>query len=61
MIPGDAATDNWFQMDACLRGPDLAQQEAQISAMLSTIQIANGDLPRRPRRRHLRLVAHRPR
>jgi hypothetical protein len=36
--------DNWYQMDACLTAPDLPQQEAQIAAMLSTVQIASGDL-----------------
>jgi hypothetical protein len=35
--------DNWYQLDACLRGPDLAQQEAQVSAMLDTVGITNGD------------------
>jgi hypothetical protein len=30
-------------MQACLSAPNLRQQEAQISAMLSTVQIARGD------------------
>ena len=46
MIPRDTP-DNWYQMDACLSAPDLPQQEAQISAMLHTVQIAKGDLARR--------------
>jgi hypothetical protein len=41
MIPRDS-TDNWFQMDACLRVPGLTQQEAQISSMLSTVRLAKG-------------------
>jgi hypothetical protein len=42
MIPR-AAAGNWYQMDACLRGPGLADQEAEISAMLGSVRIANGD------------------
>jgi hypothetical protein len=42
MIPR-AAPGNWYQVDACLHAPGLPQQEAQISAMLSTVRIANGD------------------
>ena len=38
-----AAPGNWYQMDACLRSPGLPQQEAQISSMLKSIRIANGD------------------
>jgi hypothetical protein len=41
-IPRDVP-DNSFQMQACLSAPNLRQQEAQISAMLSTVQIARGD------------------
>jgi len=37
-VPG-----NWYEMDACLRPPNLPQQAAQISAMLSTVRIATGD------------------
>jgi hypothetical protein len=36
-------TDNWYQMDACLRGPGLPQQEAQIAFMLSSVRIAKAD------------------
>jgi hypothetical protein len=43
MVPRDV-TDNWYQMDACLRGPGLAQEEAQISSMLNTVRIAKDDL-----------------
>jgi hypothetical protein len=43
LIPRDTP-DNWYQMDACLRAPNLPHQEAQISAMLTTVRIANGDL-----------------
>jgi hypothetical protein len=42
MIPR-AAPGNWYQMDACLRGPGLAQQEAEISSMLRSVRIAAGD------------------
>lgn len=41
IIPRDA-TDNWYQMDACLRAPGMPQHEAQVSAMLSTVWIAEG-------------------
>jgi len=41
MIPR-AVPDNWYQMDACLRGPDLTQQDAQISSMLSSVRLAQG-------------------
>jgi hypothetical protein len=41
MIPR-AAPGNWYQMDACLRGPRLAQQEAQISSMLKSVRIIPG-------------------
>jgi hypothetical protein len=41
-IPRDIP-DNSFQMQACLSAPNLPQQEAQISAMLSTVRIARGD------------------
>ena len=33
---------NWFQMDACLRAPDLSHQAAQISALLRTVQLPAG-------------------
>jgi hypothetical protein len=42
-IPRDIP-DNSYQMQACMSAPNLAQQEAQISAMLSTVEIARGDL-----------------
>jgi hypothetical protein len=41
MIPRNAA-DNWYQMDACLHGPGLTQQESEIAAMLSSVRIAKG-------------------
>ena len=41
MIPR-AAPGNWYQMDACLRAPGLAQQEAEISAMLTSVRISSG-------------------
>jgi hypothetical protein len=34
--------DNWYQMDACLRGPDLTGAEAQVTAMLNSVRIAHG-------------------
>jgi hypothetical protein len=37
-----AVPGNWYQMDACLRGPGLPQQEAQITSMLRSVQIAAG-------------------
>jgi hypothetical protein len=41
MIPR-AAPGNWYEMDACLRGPGLAQQEAEISSMLKSVHISSG-------------------
>ena len=41
MIP-HAAPGHWYQMDACLRGPGLPQQEAQISSMLNSVRISPG-------------------
>ena len=41
MIP-HAAPGHWYQMDACLRGPGLHQQEAQISSMLDSVRISPG-------------------
>ena len=41
MIPR-AAPGNWYQMDACLRSPGLAQQETEISSMLRSVRIAKG-------------------
>jgi hypothetical protein len=38
-----SAVGHWYQMDACLRGPGLAQQEAQISSMLNSARIAKDD------------------
>ena len=43
IIPRDQP-DNWYGLNACLSAPNLPQQEAQISAMLHTVQIATGDL-----------------
>jgi hypothetical protein len=34
--------DNWYEMDACLRSPGLARQEAEIASMLSSVRIAKG-------------------
>jgi hypothetical protein len=54
IIPRDQP-DNWYGLNACLSAPNLPQQEAQISAMLHTVQIVGGDLGGRPRSvmRHL--------
>jgi hypothetical protein len=38
-----AVPGTWYQMDACLRGPGVPQQAAQISAMLRSVRIAKGD------------------
>lgn len=29
---------NWYEMDACIRGPNLGAAEAQVTAMLRTVQ-----------------------
>jgi hypothetical protein len=41
MIPR-AMPGHWYQMDACLRGPGLSRQEAQISSMLGSVRISPG-------------------
>jgi hypothetical protein len=41
MIPR-AGPGKWYQMDACLRGPGLPRQEAQISSMLRSVRISPG-------------------
>ena len=41
MIPR-AGPGKWYQMDACLHGPGLPRQEAQISSMLSSVRIRPG-------------------
>jgi hypothetical protein len=41
VIPRSLA-DNWYEMDACLRGPGLPASEAQVAAMLRSVQIARG-------------------
>ncbi len=41
VIPRSLA-DNWYQMDACLRGPGLTGTEGQVSAMLRSVRIAKG-------------------
>lgn len=41
VIPRSLA-DNWYQMDACLRGPGLSGAEAQVAAMLNSVRIAPG-------------------
>jgi hypothetical protein len=39
VIPGDVKW-NWNQMDACLRGPGIASEQAEISAMLKSVRFA---------------------
>jgi hypothetical protein len=41
MIPR-TGPGKWYQMDACLRGPGLPRQEAQISSMLRSVRISSG-------------------
>jgi hypothetical protein len=41
IIPRKQAA-NWYEMDACLRGPGLAQQEAEISSILESVHISSG-------------------
>jgi hypothetical protein len=41
MIPR-SLPDNWYQMDACLRGPGLRDATAQVDAMLNSVRIAHG-------------------
>jgi hypothetical protein len=36
VIPQDS--DNWYEMDACLRGPGIPSEQAGITAMLKTVR-----------------------
>jgi hypothetical protein len=40
IIPRDS--DNWYEMDACLRGPGIPAEQAEITAMLKTVRFAPG-------------------
>lgn|ERR1700678_702229 len=37
-----ASAGGWYEMDACLRGPDLAQHRTEISAMLKSVRVRGG-------------------
>jgi hypothetical protein len=37
VIPLDS--DNWYEMDACLRGPGIPAEQAEITAMLKTVRL----------------------
>jgi hypothetical protein len=37
-VEGPGATSNWFEMSACLSGPDLAPAHAAIDAMLASVR-----------------------
>lgn len=39
VIPFGVTADNWVEMNACLRAPDLPQHEAQLAAMLRSARI----------------------
>jgi hypothetical protein len=36
------ASDNWYEMDACLRGPGIPAEQAEITAMLKTVRLTPG-------------------
>jgi hypothetical protein len=36
------ASDNWYEMDACLRGPGIPSEQAEITAMLKTVHFTPG-------------------
>jgi hypothetical protein len=40
VIPLDS--DNWYEMDACLRGPGIPAEQAEITAMLKTVRLTPG-------------------
>jgi len=42
VIISRATPGAWYQMDACLRGPGLPRQQAQIASMLRSVRIAKG-------------------
>ncbi len=41
VIP-QGASDNWYEMDACLRGPGIPAEQAEITAMLKTVRLTPG-------------------
>jgi hypothetical protein len=43
-------TGNWYEMEACLRGPGLRQAESEVRAMLHSVrfQTVNGPVEQRP-------------
>jgi hypothetical protein len=43
-------TGNWYEMEACLRGPGLREQESEVRAMLQSVrfQTADGPVEQRP-------------
>jgi hypothetical protein len=36
-------TGNWYEMEACLRGPGLRQAEAEVRAMLRSVRLQTAD------------------
>jgi hypothetical protein len=42
VIP-DSAASSWYEMDACLRGPGIASEQAEITAMLKTVRFTRGN------------------
>jgi hypothetical protein len=43
-------TGNWYEMEACLQGPGLREQESEVKAMLQSVhfQTADGPFEQRP-------------
>ncbi|MGA2528993.1 MAG: RNA polymerase sigma factor [Acidimicrobiales bacterium] len=39
LVVARTAPDNWYEMDACLRGPDLAREHSEIQAMIASAKI----------------------
>jgi hypothetical protein len=36
---------NWYEMEACLRGPGLREAEAEVRAMLESVRLQTADRP----------------
>jgi hypothetical protein len=41
VIP-DSSASGWYEMDACLRGPGIVSEQAEITAMLTTVRFTSG-------------------
>jgi hypothetical protein len=41
VVENPSLPDNWWRIDACIRGPDMATAEEQLQSMLRTVQFSS--------------------